>query len=101
LIALIAVAVSLPPVTTSVAKAAAEAVATHTDCCPPGEPCEGHKPKDCGQTAACMLKCFNLSAGVIALPAPLSFLGTREHVGLVTESLAAASEHPPLPPPRV
>jgi hypothetical protein len=101
LIAFIAVAVALPPAVGGVAQAAPESVTAQHDCCPAGEPCESHKSKDCGQTAACVLKCFNLSAGVVALPAPAPRVETSEHVGLVTETLATASEHPPLPPPRV
>src|SRR5688500_12028872 len=96
LIALIAVAVALPPVAGGVAMAAPEAVTAHNDCCPPGEPCESHKPKDCGHTAACMLKCFNLSAGVIALSDAAPSVAAPKHVGLAAKRLAAASEHPPL-----
>ncbi len=101
MITLIAAAVALPPVAGGVAMAAPEAAAAHSDCCPPGELCEGHKPKDCGQTGACLLKCFNLSGGVIALSELAPSVAAPEHAGLAAARLAAASEHPPLPPPRL
>jgi hypothetical protein len=100
-VALFAIAVALPPVAGGVAMAAPDADAAHTDCCPPGEPCESHKPKDCGQTAACMLKCFNLSAGFIPIAALAPVDGTPEHARPLTDSVAVLGEHPPLPPPRL
>jgi hypothetical protein len=108
LVALIALSVAMLPVAggTAIAKSAAQStaqsmVAAQADCCAHGKPCQNQGKNDCGSVAGCALKCFSLSAAIVAPSAMKLTVSAVEKLGLVTPAFRSPSENPPLPPPRV
>jgi hypothetical protein len=69
------------------------------DCCHDGEPCEKGM-NDCGSSAGCVFRCFQL-AGSQAMPfAVIRTASTLKQAPFIPLDLRAPSENPPLPPPR-
>ena len=104
LITLVAVSIAMLPVAGSVAQASAHGtphIASQSDCCTDGEPCEKQMPNKCGQTAECMLKCFNFSGALVASLAMKPAVSSSDKSALVIQSVGSPLENPPLPPPRV
>jgi hypothetical protein len=104
LIALIALAVTLLPMASSMALAMPHdaSLTGHAECCPNGNPCEKKKKTDaCGSVAGCLLKCCSVLA---ALPAPIKVAlpeFASEKPAHAPRSFRSPFEYPPLPPPRV
>jgi hypothetical protein len=103
LIAVIALAVALLPVAGGMAVAMPHDASFTTapgDCCPNGKPCE-KKTDGCGSMSDCVLKCFSLTAVVVAPVAVGLTPSALEKRALVAQDFRSPAENPPLPPPRV
>jgi hypothetical protein len=69
-------------------------------CCQDGGPCE-HGKKDCGSSAACILKCSSLPAS-IAAPFEVHALSViLVRLAGISADPKSRTDNPPLPPPRV
>ncbi len=102
LVGLVALSVALLPLGGIASAMSPDTVltATQTDCCHDGKPCEKGMD-DCGTSAGCVLKCFQLSASItqpVAVPLTASAL---KRPALVRETFGTPPENPPLPPPRI
>jgi hypothetical protein len=103
LVFFLAVAVATLPLAGGFARANAAndvSLSAPADCCGNGDNC-GKAMHDCGSMAGCVLKCSVVPG---ALPAPFALAAVARGVTQALpayQRVLAASENPPLPPPRL
>lgn len=102
LVGLIALSVALLPLGGIANAMAPDTVlnAFQADCCHGGQPCEKGMD-DCGSSAGCVLKCFQLSGFVTQPFAVVLTASALKRPALVLETFGTPPENPPLPPPRI
>ena len=103
LIALIALSVGILPIqagTAMAGNAAASTVTMQPHCCDHGQPCKS-KSGGCESLPGCTLKCASASAAILDVAPGMSPSPSAIRLQLLAAGVLAATDNPPLPPPRV
>ena len=109
IIVLTALSLALLPVTgvTALATSAdsmADAISSHSDCCPPDGDCGKHSKRDsnrgCTEDGACAAKCAGAAAIPLASAETASVPSTSAELTPIARLRLPVAPNPPSPPPR-
>jgi hypothetical protein len=103
LVALIALSVGILPIqagTAMVGHASASNVMTQAHCCDQIQPCKA-KTGGCELLPSCTLKCASAATAIMDVAPRISPLTSTIRLPLLVAGILAATDNPPLPPPRV